>query len=165
MTSEAVTMSKPASRRGALAVPPRPEMICRRPRSSMSITLRQVMPSGVRPSTVPSRAQFSVSAPRRLCAEATAWASPVKWTLISSRGSITALPPPVPPPLMPKMGPSDGSRRLTHTLLPSLPRPSVSPTAVVVLPSPAWVGVMPVTRIILPLEPLSRMKSSGSLAL
>ena len=55
----------------------------------------------------------------------------------SSSGWMRLLPPPVPPPLMPKMGPSDGSLRVATTFLPSLPIAWVSPTVVVVLPSPA----------------------------
>ena len=62
-----------------------------------------------------------------------------------------AFPPPVPPPLMPKIGPSAGSRRFTTGLYPSFPRPSVKPMDVVVFPSPAGVGVMPVTTTSLPL--------------
>ena len=51
---------------------------------------------------------------------------------------------------MPKTGPSEGSRRQSTGFLPILPRPWVSETAVVVLPSPALVGVTPATQTILP---------------
>ena len=53
------------------------------------------------------------------------------------------MPPPAAPPLIPNTGPSDGSRRHATGFLPIAPRPWVSPTSVVVLPSPAFVGVMP----------------------
>src|ERR1044072_1341528 len=56
---------------------------------------------------------------------------------------------------MPNTGPSDGSRRHATGRLPMAPSPCVRPTSVVVLPSPARVGVMPVTQISLPAgEPL-----------
>ena len=51
---------------------------------------------------------------------------------------------------MPNTGPIDGSRRHSITSLPILPMPWVRLTDVVVLPSPAFVGVMAVTMIILP---------------
>ena len=90
----------------------------------------------------------------------------VKWMLISSSGTMRALPPPVPPPLMPKIGPSVGSRRFTETLWPNRPMPCVSPMAVVVFPSPAGVGVMPVTTTSLPwAEPPSLIASSEIFAL
>ena len=53
---------------------------------------------------------------------------------------------------MPKQGPSEGSRMAIMAFLPILLRPSPRPTVVVVLPSPAGVGVMAVTRISLPSE-------------
>ena len=59
-------------------------------------------------------------------------------------------PPPVPPPLIPKIGPSDGSRSVAAAFLPIFPSPCVSAMEVVVLPSPAGVGVTPVTTISLP---------------
>ena len=107
--------------------------------------------------------RFSASAPSRLCAEETAWASPVKWTLISSSGMTRAIPPPVPPPLIPNIGPSDGSRSVVTTLLPICPSPCVSPTLVVVLPSPAGVGFTPVTTMSLPFCS-GRMASSDTFA-
>jgi hypothetical protein len=60
-------------------------------------------------------------------------------------GTTWARPPPAAPPLMPKTGPSEGSRRHSSGSLPIAPRPCVSDTAVVVLPSPALVGVTPAT--------------------
>ena len=73
-------------------------------------------------------------------------------------GTTWVMPPPAAPPLMPNTGPSEGSRRQATGDLPMTPRPCVSPTSVVVLPSPALVGVMPVTHTSLPLG-ASRMRS------
>ena len=61
-------------------------------------------------------------------------------------GTTWASPPPAAPPLIPNTGPRDGSLRQRTGLLPMWPRPSVSPTEVVVLPSPALVGVIPATQ-------------------
>ena len=51
---------------------------------------------------------------------------------------------------MPKHGPKDGSRRQTAACSPRRLRASAKPTLVVVLPSPAAVGEMPVTSTSLP---------------
>src|SRR5690606_2632805 len=51
---------------------------------------------------------------------------------------------------MPKLGPSDASRMQTIAFLPIRLSPSPRPTVVVVLPSPAGVGLMAVTRMSLP---------------
>ena len=51
---------------------------------------------------------------------------------------------------MPKQGPRLGSRRQATAFLPIRFIPSVRPTEVVVLPSPAGVGLMAVTRMSLP---------------
>ena len=75
-----------------------------------------------------------------------AWMSPVKCRFRSSIGTTWAYPPPAAPPLMPNTGPSDGSRRQSTGRFPILPRPWVSETEVVVLPSPALVGVIAVTQ-------------------
>ena len=88
-----------------------------------------------------------------------AWMSPVKCRFRSSIGTTCVIPPPAAPPLMPNTGPSEGSRRHASDRLPMWPRPWVSPTSVVVLPSPALVGVMPVTQISLP-SSASRIRSS-----
>ena len=48
---------------------------------------------------------------------------------------------------MPKHGPSDGSLRATDAFLPILFRPNVRPMLTVVLPMPAFVGLMAVTSI------------------
>ena len=77
-----------------------------------------------------------------------AWMSPVKWRLRSSIGTTCVMPPPAAPPLMPNTGPSDGSRRHAIGDLPMWPSPWVSPTSVVVLPSPAFVGLIPATHTI-----------------
>ena len=68
---------------------------------------------------------------------------------------------------MPKHGPNEGSRRQTIDLTPILLSPSFKPTDVVVLPSPAGVGVTAVTRTIFPLGLSLRlaMYSNESLAL
>ena len=52
---------------------------------------------------------------------------------------------------MPNDGPSEGSRRHSIAFLPMWLSASAVPTVVVVLPSPAGVGVMAVTRMSLPL--------------
>ena len=57
------------------------------------------------------------------------------------------MPPPVAPPFMPNTGPSDGSRRQIRLFLPILHKASPKPTVVVVLPSPAGVGEMAVTKM------------------
>src|SRR6266849_5338173 len=59
----------------------------------------------------------------------------------SSRGKPLATPPAA-PPLTPKHGPSEGSRRHSIAFLPIWLSASVRPTVVVVLPSPAGVGVI-----------------------
>ena len=81
-----------------------------------------------------------------LFAAAMAWKSPVKCRFRSSIGTTWVRPPPAAPPLMPKIGPSDGSRRHSTGRLPMWPSPCVSETDVVVLPSPALVGVIAETQ-------------------
>src|SRR4051794_18567546 len=90
----------------------------------------------------------SMNAASMLLAAATAWKSPVKWRFRSSIGTTWVRPPPAAPPLMPKIGPSDGSRRHRIGRLPMWPSPCVSETDVVVLPSPALVGVIAETQMI-----------------
>ena len=65
-------------------------------------------------------------------------------------GTTCVIPPPAAPPLMPNTGPREGSRRHSSGFLPMWPRPCVRPTAVVVFPSPAFVGVTPATHTIFP---------------
>src|SRR6266513_851701 len=81
----------------------------------------------------------------RLCALAMAWKSPVKCRLMSSMGTTWAYPPPAAPPFTPNTGPSDGSRMQSAAFFPSLRSAWVTPTVTVDLPSPAGVGLMPVT--------------------
>src|SRR6476619_6451934 len=90
----------------------------------------------------------STNAASMLLAAAIAWKSPVKWRFRSSIGTTCVSPPPAAPPLMPKIGPSEGSRRHRIGRLPIAPRPCVSETEVVVLPSPALVGVIAETHTI-----------------
>ena len=110
---------------------------------------------------------LSIIADSRLCAAVIAWKSPVKCRFMSSIGTTCALPPPAAPPFMPKFGPSEASRMQIAARLPMRLRPSPRPTVVVVLPSPAGVGFMAVTRISLPLAlPFAEsMKSWLTLAL
>ena len=66
----------------------------------------------------------------------------------------------------PKTGPRLGSRRATVTSLPIRDRPSASPIVVVVLPSPAGVGVIAVTRISFPgFRSVSSIRAGSILAL
>ena len=99
---------------------------------------------------LPWRIEASSSAASRLFAAPIAWMSPVKWRFRSSIGTTWVIPPPAAPPLMPNTGPKDGSRRQSSGFLPMWPRPWVRPTAVVVFPSPAFVGVTPATQTIFP---------------
>src|SRR4051794_33798680 len=69
---------------------------------------------------------------------------------MSSIGTTCVYPPPAAPPLMPNTGPSDASRRQSATFFPRWPSPCVTETDVVVLPSPAFVGVIAVTLISFP---------------
>ena len=76
-----------------------------------------------------------------------AWKSPVKWRLIFSMGNTCAYPPPAAPPFIPKQGPREGSRSATTARLPIWLRPSARPMLTVVLPIPAFVAVIEVTRM------------------
>src|ERR1700727_1595881 len=82
-------------------------------------------------------------------------------------GTIWAWPPPVAPPFMPKLGPSEGSRRKIIVFLPIRLSASPKPTVVVVLPSPAGVGLIAVTRMSFPSGRFERLlrKSYSSLAM
>lgn len=64
-----------------------------------------------------------------------------------SIGNTCAYPPPAAPPFIPKHGPNDGSRKATIAFLPILFKPSAKPMETVVLPMPALVAVMAVTKI------------------
>ena len=116
----------------------------------MSTQRRQLTLSGSMPSLFPCSRCASSSAASRLLAAPIAWMSPVKWRFMSSMGTTCAYPPPAAPPLIPKTGPREASRRQSTGFLPMCPSPCVSETDVVVLPSPALVGVIAVTSISLP---------------
>jgi len=150
MISLATVISKPSSRGTPWALPPRPSTMWRSWRSFMSTARFQVICLTSMPRALPCWIWLSSMAAIRLFAAPMAWKSPVKWRLMSSMGTTWAQPPPAAPPLTPNTGPREGSRRATTDFLPSFRRPSASPTEVVVLPSPAGVGVMAVTRISLP---------------
>ena len=101
--------------------------------------------SGSIRSSLPCTRCASISAASRLFAAVIACRSPVKCRFRSSIGTTWAWPPPAAPPLTPNTGPSDASRIASTGLWPSAPSPWVSDTEVVVLPSPAGVGVSAVT--------------------
>ena len=86
----------------------------------------------------------------KLIVEVNAWKSPVKWRLISSLGTMVDFKAPTAPPLIPQTGPKEGSLKQASELTPILRKPSCKPIVVVVLPSPAFVGVMAVTKTNLP---------------
>ena len=65
---------------------------------------------------------------------------------MSSLGMIVDLSAPTAPPLTPKTGPKLGSLKTAKELTPILLKPSCNPIVVVVLPSPALVGVIAVTK-------------------
>ena len=81
-------------------------------------------------------------------------------------GTTCDQPPPAAPPLIPKTGPSDASRMQSTGLRPRRLSASASPTEVVDLPSPAAVGLQPVTSTSLaPRSGRAWTTSSGTLAL
>ena len=94
---------------------------------------------------------LSIIADTKLIDEVKACISPVKCKLISSLGPIDTLPPPVAPPLMPNTGPKEGSRKTSIQFFLILANPSAKAMEVVVLPSPALVGVIAVTKTNFPL--------------
>ena len=75
-----------------------------------------------------------------------AWKSPVKWRLIFSIGTTWAYPPPAAPPFMPKQGPRLGSRKARTERLPMRLSAIDKPILTVVLPIPARVGEIELTR-------------------
>src|SRR2546430_10422818 len=104
----------------------------------------------------------------RLCALAMAWKSPVKCRLMSSIGTTWAYPPPAAPPFTPKTGPSEGSRMQSAAFVPIFRNACVTPTVTVDLPSPAGVGLIPVTSTSRPLslrseEHTSELQSQSNL--
>ena len=150
MISEAGVMSKPVSRGTPSPAPPSPIRTWRSARSFRSMTRRQRTLRESMPSGFPCCRWLSTSEARRLFAEVMAWKSPVKCRLMSPAGTTIDLPPPVAPPFRPNVGPSDGSRRASATLSPFNAMPCARPIEIVVLPSPAEVGVSAVTRMTLP---------------
>ena len=69
---------------------------------------------------------------------------------MSSLGTIVDFKAPTAPPLIPQTGPKEGSLKQASELTPILRKPSCKPIVVVVLPSPAFVGVIAVTKTSLP---------------
>ena len=65
-------------------------------------------------------------------------------------GTTCERPPPVPPPLSPSVGPIDGSRSAITGRAPAFHSAWPSPMVMVVLPSPAGVGVIEETTTSLP---------------
>ncbi len=143
-------MSNPSSRGNPLAGPPSATVISRSARSFMSMTRFQAILRTSKPSSLPWLMWLSIIAASKLFANPMALKSPVKWRLMSSIGTTCAKPPPAAPPFMPNTGPSEGSRRQMIAFLPMWLSASPRPTVVVVLPSPAGVGLMAVTRTSLP---------------
>ena len=84
---------------------------------------------------------------------------------MSSDGTTCDAPPPVPPPFIPKTGPSDGSRSATAALTPIFARPCARPIEVVVLPSPAGVGVIAETSTSRPRRRTTLERGEGDLRL
>ena len=150
MTSEAAVMSKFPSLAKPFTAEPSPVTIWRNDRSFISMIRRQLICRASREGACPQYKWLSTIAASRLCAEVMAWKSPVKCKLMSVIGTTWAYPPPHAPPFIPKHGPKLGSRKATITFFPIFARPSVKPTDVVVLPSPAGVGVMAVININFP---------------
>ena len=147
--SEATVIWKPL-RCGTPFLFPKPTSISRSARSFISNALIQTIRSGLIFNSLPWKIWLSIIAAIRLIEEVKACISPVKCKLISSLGSIEAKPPPVAPPLRPKTGPKEGSRRASITFSPILAKPSVKAMDMVVLPSPALVGVIALTKTSLP---------------
>ena len=162
ITSEATVMSKPSSRGTPWPGPPRPSTRWRSARSFMSTARRHATRRGSRPSALPQWRWLSSIAESRLWALVTACRSPVKWRLMLSIGATCARPPPVAPPFKPKQGPSEGSRRQIIVRVPRAFSASPRPIVVVVLPSPAAVGVMPVTSTSLPCGGFARCSATKS---
>ena len=103
------------------------------------------------PNLLPWKIWLSIFAHKRLFALVIAWKSPLKCKFISSIGCIWLYPPPVAPPFIPKTGPSDGSRKAKQTLSPLSANASARPIETVVLPLPAFVGLIAVTKTSFPL--------------
>ena len=130
--------------------PPSPTTTSRRARSLTSRTRRHSTWRTSMPSALPWWRWLSTAAASRLWAEVIAWKSPVKWRLMSSIGTTCERPPPVPPPFMPSVGPIDGSRSAMTGRAPMRQSACPRPMVMVVLPSPAGVGVIDETTTSLP---------------
>ena len=87
MISLADVMSKPVSRGVPFFSPPPATVTTRSARSFMSMTRRQVISFLSRLSSLPWNKCASRNAEHRLCAEVTAWKSPVRCRLSSSGGT------------------------------------------------------------------------------
>ena len=145
ITSEATVMSNPSSLGTPLVLPPSPLIMLLSWRSFMSTARLQHMRRGSMFSWFPCWMWLSTIAAKRLFAAPMAWKSPVKCRFMSSMGSSCDRPPPAAPPFTPNTGPRLGSLSAAAARFPMKLRPSASPTLVVVLPSPAAVGVLAVT--------------------
>ena len=150
ITSLATVISNPESRSNPSCGPPRPILIFRRNLSETSITRRHFIVAGSIFSGFPFKTELSKNAAQRLCANPTAWTSPVRCKLKSSIGTTCEYPPPAAPPLMPNTGPKDGWRIQTAVFLPIRLSDIARPIVVTVFPSPSGVGVIAVTSIYLP---------------
>ena len=133
-----------------MTFPPRPQIVLRKARSFKSTTLLQTILRTSIFRGFPWWIELSSIAAIRLLAAVIAWISPVKCKLISSIGTTCAYPPPAAPPLIPKHGPKDGSLIATTDFFPNLFKAWDNPIIVVVLPSPAGVGLIAVTKINFP---------------
>jgi hypothetical protein len=81
-------------------------------------------------------------------------------------GDHLGVPPPAAPPLIPNTGPRLGSRRQSTGFRFRSVRASASPTEMVDFPSPAGVGLIPVTSTSFPGDPdRARITSRGTFAL
>ena len=85
--------------------------------------------------------------------------------LMSIIGTTSEAPPPAPPPLMPNTGPRLGSRSAAALVTPMRASPCTRPIVVVVLPSPAGVGVIAETSTSLPRRGRRMNAPSETLAL
>ena len=150
MISLAAVISNPDSRGvPPMPRPPRPMTIFRKALSFMSrARFQSTLRGSMRES--PKWIRLSITAESRLFAAVMAWKSPVNCRLMASEGSRRQAPPPVAPPLRPKTGPMEGCLNARIAFSPIRRRPWAKPMEVVVLPSPAGVGVMAETRMSLP---------------
>ena len=163
MTSVATVIIKPSSRGMPLVIPPRPITVFLKARSFMSRHLFTSIFLVSIFSSFPWWIWLSSTAHIRLFAAVMACISPVKCKFISSIGSAWEYPPPVAPPFMPKTGPSEGSLRAITAFLLSLLSAWPNPIVTVVLPSPAGVGFIAVTRISFPSGQFSNLLNIFSL--